>query len=64
MTPVIIENPVINSPFEEPKRHFRFSDEGITNEIMGTRRGLWLAYRAPHSGYNGWAGQNVTFKEE
>ena len=35
---VIIENPVINSPFEEPSRHFRFSDEGITNEIVESRR--------------------------
>jgi type III restriction enzyme len=35
---VVIENPVINSPFEEPKRHFRFTDEGITNEIIGVRR--------------------------
>jgi type III restriction enzyme len=35
---VIIENPVINSPYEEPKRHFRFSDEGITNEIVESRR--------------------------
>lgn len=35
---VVIENPVINSPFEEPKRHFRFNDEGITNEIVESRR--------------------------
>jgi type III restriction enzyme len=35
---VVIENPVINSPFQEPKRHFRFSDEGITNEIIESRR--------------------------
>jgi len=35
---VIIENPILNSPFKEPKRHFRFSDEGITNEIAETRR--------------------------
>jgi type III restriction enzyme len=35
---VVIENPVINSPFAEPQRHFRFSDEGITNEIVGQRR--------------------------
>ena len=34
MKQVVIENPVINSPFEEPQRHFRFTDEGITNEIV------------------------------
>jgi type III restriction enzyme len=35
---VVIEQPVINSPFAEPQRHFRFSDEGITNEIVEARR--------------------------
>ncbi len=29
MKQVVIENPTINSPFEEPKRHFRFTEEGI-----------------------------------
>jgi len=38
MRQVVIENPVINSPFEEPKRHFKFTDEGITNEIIEARR--------------------------
>ena len=32
------ENPIINSPFDEPTRHFRFSDEGITNEEVDGRR--------------------------
>jgi hypothetical protein len=38
MPQVVIENPVINSPFGEPTRHFRFTDEGITNEIIEARR--------------------------
>jgi type III restriction enzyme len=38
MEQVVIENPVINSPFAEPARHFRFTDEGITNEIVEERR--------------------------
>lgn len=38
MEQVVIENPVINSSFEEPKRHFRFTEDGITNEIAETRR--------------------------
>ncbi len=38
MSQVVIENPIINSPFDEPTRHFRFSDEGITNEIIEGRR--------------------------
>ena len=38
MKQVVIENPVINSPFQEPERHFRFTDEGITNEVVDGRR--------------------------
>ena len=38
MPQVVIENPVINSPYSEPTRHFRFGDEGITNEIADGRR--------------------------
>ena len=38
MPRVVIENPVVNSPFEEPKRHFRFDNEGITSEIVPERR--------------------------
>jgi type III restriction enzyme len=35
---LVIENPVINSAFEEPRKHYRFTDEGITNEIVSARR--------------------------
>ena len=35
MSQVVIENPIINSPFEEPSRHFKFDDEGITNVQVG-----------------------------
>ncbi len=38
MGQVVIENPILNSPFSEPTRHFKFSDEGITNEIINARR--------------------------
>jgi len=38
MANVVIENPVLNSPFEEPKHHFVFDEEGITDEIAHTRR--------------------------
>ncbi len=38
MRQVVIENPIINSPFAEPIRHFRFDEEGITNEIVEARR--------------------------
>ena len=32
MADALIENPILNSPFHEPDRHFKFTDEGITNE--------------------------------
>ena len=38
MAQVVIENPILNGPFGEPTRHFRFTDEGITNEIVDGRR--------------------------
>jgi hypothetical protein len=50
MSQVVIENPIINTPFHEPTRHFRFNDEGITNEIVEGRRirYLFCAYRLHH----------------
>ena len=33
-----IENPVLNSAFAEPRRHFRFDDQGITSDIVQGRR--------------------------
>jgi type III restriction enzyme len=38
MKQVVIENPIINSPFDEPTRHFQFTDEGISNQIVEDRR--------------------------
>ena len=38
MEQIVVENPVINSPFKEPERHFRFTEDGITNEINEARR--------------------------
>jgi type III restriction enzyme len=38
MKQVIIENPIINSPFEEPARHFRFAENNITEHIDDGRR--------------------------
>jgi len=38
MKQVVIENPILNSPFEEPRRHFKFTEDGITDEIVETRR--------------------------
>ena len=38
MPQAVIDNPVINSPFVEPLRHFRFNDDGITDQIDDGRR--------------------------
>jgi hypothetical protein len=34
----VIENPVLNAPYKEPTRHYRFSGEGITSEPVETIR--------------------------
>lgn len=33
----VIANPIINSPYREPERHFAFDDNGITNEEVNGR---------------------------
>jgi predicted nucleotidyltransferase len=38
MADTLIENPILNSPYLEPGRHFQFTDEGITNEVVEGRR--------------------------
>lgn len=35
---IVIENPILNTPFAEPVRHFRFDDEGITDHVVEGRR--------------------------
>ena len=49
MAPPIIENPILNTPFDEPSRHFHFDDEGITSEIVEGRResGYFLPIASP-----------------
>ena len=34
----IIDNPIINSPYRVPDKHFRFDDEGITSDVVPGRR--------------------------
>jgi type III restriction enzyme len=36
--PVVIENPILNSPFEEPRRHYQFDEDGITDQVADIRR--------------------------
>ncbi|MGQ0779082.1 MAG: hypothetical protein ACT4NY_32490 [Pseudonocardiales bacterium] len=34
----VIDNPILNRPYDEPSRHFAFDDEGITDRIVDARR--------------------------
>lgn len=38
MPQVTIENPILNSAFEAPARHFKFDNDGITTETEDKRR--------------------------
>lgn len=38
MAQVVIENPILNSPFQSPSKHFEFDEEGITDKIAESRR--------------------------
>ena len=57
------ENPAINSPFRDPRRHFRFSDEEISGwdkqlpdgSTISTARDLWVPAVNNHGGFGRWA---------
>ena len=38
MPQAVIENPILNSPFEVPARHFRFDEDGISDVVVEDRR--------------------------
>jgi len=42
---LVIDNPVINSAFLEPGKHFKFSDDGSTDEIVEARRPSAYSWR-------------------
>ena len=50
MKQVVIENPVINSAFKEPSRHFRFTDA----------RTLWIPAINNHGGFGRWSFMEIT----
>ena len=33
MTQVVIENPILNSPYKKPNRHFKFSEEALPTKL-------------------------------
>lgn len=48
MNQVVIENPILNSPFEGPKRHFKFTEDGFTRSHSSDRSKSYessLSYR-------------------
>lgn len=38
MGSVVIENPILNSPYAEPTKHWKFGEDGITDEVLLSRR--------------------------
>lgn len=59
MPQVVIENPILNSPFEEPARHFRFSDDGIKDEDVAART-LGVPAVNNAGGFSPWAPREIT----
>ena len=50
MSRVVVENAIMNSPFDEPSRHFRFSNEGMANESEPTANPIAVLLPKPLSG--------------
>ena len=63
MTERRIENPIINSPFDAPTQHFRFDDEGITDEVVDGRRPSAYFMPIPASKRRGGKQQEIVFDE-
>ena len=61
--PVLIEDPIINSPFKEPERHYRFDEEGITNEMVEGRRISSYFMPIPRARKKGKGRQQFIFNE-
>lgn len=58
---IVIQNPILNSPYHEPSRHFRFTDEGITDQIEEGRRvsGYFVPIAQPRK-----KGKQMSFETE
>ncbi|MFZ0666939.1 MAG: DEAD/DEAH box helicase family protein, partial [Acidimicrobiales bacterium] len=63
MPDVVIENPILNSPYKAPTRHWRFNDDGITNEIEDGRRKSAYFMPIPASRRRAGAQQEMEFAE-
>ena len=56
----VVENPVVNSPYEMPARHFRFDKDGITNDIVEGRRSSAYVVPIPQARTHGGAIDQLT----
>ena len=63
MPDVVIENPILYSPFEEPTRHWKFNDDGITDETQDGRRPSAYFMPIPASRRRHAAQQHMEFAE-
>jgi len=63
MPDVVIENPILNSPFQEPTRHWKFNDDGITDEVVESRRASAYFMPIPASKRRRAAQQELEFPE-
>jgi hypothetical protein len=45
MSQVVIEDPIINSPFDQSAHHFKFDEEGITDEIAKGDQPVFRSHR-------------------
>jgi type III restriction enzyme len=58
----VIENPIINSPYRAPNKHFAFDNYGITDRIMDGRRPSSYFVPVPRPRKTS-AGQQMAFDE-
>lgn len=64
MRNIVIEDPIINSPFKEPRRHFQFDEEGITDEIVEKRRASSYFMPIPQAKKKGKGWKQLEFETE
>jgi len=50
MADVVIDNPVINSPYAEPSKHFVFAHDGITNQVEAAETAIFITEVATRHG--------------
>ena len=64
MSDRVIDNPIINSPYERPTRHFAFDRDGITDRIEDERRPSSFFIPVPQPRKRGHQLELQTFTED